>query len=60
VFRSNDYRSSPWPSSAQSDSTGKTEEYKAGDAFVIPRGLNGVWETVEPVKKFYAIHQPQG
>jgi uncharacterized cupin superfamily protein len=41
------------------DSAGETEEYKAGDAFVIPKGFKGVWETVEPVKKFYVIHQPK-
>jgi len=41
------------------DSTGKAEEYKAGDAFVIPKGFKGVWETVEAVKKFYVIHTPK-
>ncbi len=41
------------------DSAGKTEEYKAGDAFVIPKGFKGVWETVDAVKKFYVIHQPK-
>jgi uncharacterized cupin superfamily protein len=42
------------------DSAGRTEEYKSGDAFVIPKGFTGVWETVEPVRKFYVIHQPKG
>ena len=42
------------------DAAGRTEEYKAGDAFVIPKGFTGVWETVEPVRKFYVIHQPKG
>ena len=41
------------------DADGRVEEYKAGDAFVIPRGFKGIWETVEPVKKFYVIHQPK-
>ena len=42
------------------DAAGKTEEYKAGDAFVIPKGFRGVWETVEAVKKYYVIHTPKG
>ena len=41
------------------DSAGTVEEYKAGDAFVIPKGFTGTWETVEPVKKFYVIHTPK-
>lgn len=41
------------------DAAGKVEEYKAGDAFVIPTGFKGVWETVEAVKKFYVIHTPK-
>ena len=41
------------------DATGKVEEYKAGDAFVIPAGFKGAWETVEAVKKFYVIHTPK-
>jgi hypothetical protein len=41
------------------DAAGRVEEYKAGDAFVIPRGFKGVWETVEPVKKYYVIHAPK-
>ncbi len=41
------------------DSAGKVEEYRAGDAFVIPKGFKGAWETVEAVKKFYVIHTPK-
>jgi hypothetical protein len=41
------------------DAGGKVEEYRAGDAFVIPKGFKGTWETVEPVKKFYVIHTPK-
>ncbi len=29
--------------------------FSKGSAFVIPRGFKGVWETVEPVRKIYAI-----
>jgi hypothetical protein len=36
---------------------GKTETFVAGDAFVIPAGFKGTWETIEPVRKFYAIHE---
>lgn len=39
------------------DSAGHAETYRAGDCFVIPAGFAGIWETVEPVRKFYAIHQ---
>ena len=27
---------------------GKAQEFKAGDAFIIPAGFEGTWETVEP------------
>jgi uncharacterized cupin superfamily protein len=36
---------------------GKAEEFKAGDAFVIPSGFEGTWETVEPLRKWYAIFE---
>jgi len=36
---------------------GKAKTYKAGDAFVIPKGFVGTWETVEPIRKYYAIAQ---
>jgi uncharacterized protein len=37
---------------------GESQLYEAGDAFVIPCGFRGTWETVEPVRKFYATHRP--
>jgi uncharacterized protein len=40
------------------DEDGESQTYEAGDAFVIPRGFRGIWETVEPVRKFYATHKP--
>jgi uncharacterized cupin superfamily protein len=40
------------------DASGRVETYRAGDTFVIPNGFKGVWETVEPVRKFYAVHRP--
>lgn len=30
-------------------------EYGPGEAFVVPRGFTGVWETLEPCRKIYAI-----
>jgi uncharacterized cupin superfamily protein len=36
---------------------GKAETFTKGDSFVIPSGFTGTWETVEPVKKLYAIFE---
>ena len=41
------------------DATGRVETYRRGDTFLIPNGFKGVWETVEPVRKFYAVHRPE-
>lgn len=41
------------------DDAGKAETFKAGDSFVIPGGFSGTWETVQPVKKLYAIFEPK-
>jgi uncharacterized cupin superfamily protein len=40
------------------DETGHEETYRSGDAFIVPTGFKGIWENVEPVRKFYAIHDP--
>lgn len=40
---------------ALTDAEGKTETFGAGEAFVIPAGFRGTWETLEPVRKLYAI-----
>lgn len=34
---------------------GAPRDFGPGDAFVVPRGFRGVWETLEPVRKIYAI-----
>ena len=34
---------------------GSPREFGVGEAFVVPRGFRGVWETVERVRKIYAI-----
>ena len=36
---------------------GVAHTYHAGDSFVIPRGFDGTWETVETCKKVYAIYE---
>jgi uncharacterized protein len=38
------------------DAAGHSETYRGGDTFLIPSGFKGIWETVEPTRKFYAIH----
>ena len=40
------------------DASGRVETYKAGDTFLIPKGFKGTWETVTPVRKFFAVHKP--
>ena len=47
----------PWV--AEWIAAGKAETFKAGDSFVIPGGFAGTWETVQPVKKLYAIFEPK-
>jgi uncharacterized cupin superfamily protein len=37
------------------DADGAQTRLKAGDAFVVPGGYEGVWENLTPVKKLYAI-----
>ena len=39
------------------DEAGHAETYRRGDTFLIPNGFKGVWETVEPTRKFHAIHR---
>jgi uncharacterized cupin superfamily protein len=37
--------------------TGERTELRAGDAFVVPAGFEGIWEVAEPCKKWYAIFE---
>jgi uncharacterized cupin superfamily protein len=37
---------------------GKKWTLKKGDAFIIPAGFKGTWETVEKVRKHYVILTP--
>ena len=41
------------------DAAGHVEIYRSGDTFLIPNGFTGTWETVEPVRKFYAVFAPR-
>ncbi|WP_299973835.1 cupin domain-containing protein [uncultured Pseudoteredinibacter sp.] len=36
---------------------GQTETVKAGDAFTIPAGFKGTWESIGHAQKFYAIYE---
>ncbi len=40
------------------DASGHAETYSAGETFLIPAGFKGLWETLEPTRKFYAIYKP--
>ncbi len=39
------------------DLAGNIKEFGAGSTFVLPAGFQGVWETLEPLKKIYVIWQ---
>jgi uncharacterized cupin superfamily protein len=41
-----------------SDTAGGSWTFGPGDCFVIPSGFEGVWEVLEPARKFYAIYEP--
>ena len=43
----------------EQDGTGDSVTFSAGDAFVIPAGFTGVWETLDPCLKLYAIFEAQ-
>ncbi len=36
---------------------GERNDFRAGDAFVVPAGFEGSWEVVEPCKKWYAVFE---
>jgi uncharacterized cupin superfamily protein len=37
---------------------GSVAEFGAGDAFVVPAGFSGTWETLATARKHYAIYEP--
>lgn len=38
---------------------GETKTYVAGDSFVVPSGSIVTWQTIEPIRKIFAIKVPQ-
>jgi uncharacterized cupin superfamily protein len=40
-----------------SDDAGRSWTFGPGDCFVVPSGFSGLWETLEPARKFYAIFE---
>ncbi len=40
--------------------SGEKNDFRAGDAFVVPAGFQGIWEVSEPCKKWYSIFEPKG
>lgn len=36
---------------------GSERRFVAGDAFVMPAGFTGIWEILEPAKKYYAVYE---
>lgn len=36
---------------------GSERRFTAGDAFVIPAGFEGIWETVRRARKYYAMYE---
>lgn len=40
------------------DEAGERVEYGPGDGFVLRAGFSGIWETLEPSDKIYAILAP--
>lgn len=41
-----------------SDDDGNEWTFGPGDCFVMPAGFRGLWEVIEPARKFYAIFEP--
>lgn len=42
------------------DPQGRTETFRAGEAFVLPRGFSGTWHMPGPIVKYNAMHTPEG
>lgn len=40
-----------------SDDHGTSWTFGAGESFVVPAGFKGLWEVLEPARKFYAIYE---
>lgn len=42
------------------DHLGYSATFRAGEAFVFPRGFSGTWHMPIPTKKYNAMHTPNG
>jgi uncharacterized cupin superfamily protein len=42
-----------------SDDHGRSWTFGEGESFVVPAGFSGLWEVLEPARKFYAIYEAQ-
>jgi len=42
------------------DHLGNSATFHAGDAFVLPRGFSGTWHMPTAIKKYNAMHTPEG
>ncbi len=41
------------------DESGHAETFSPGDAFIIPRGFNGLWQMTERYKNFFVTVEPE-
>ena len=44
---------------ALTDRTGARRVFRAGEAFFVPQGFSGIWETIEPATKSF-VALPSG
>lgn len=42
------------------DQQGRSQAFRAGEAFVLPRGFSGTWHMPGPIVKYNAMHTPAG
>lgn len=42
------------------DEYGHTETFHAGEGFVLPRGFSGTWHMPVAIRKYNAMHNPEG
>jgi len=42
------------------DADGNSEEFRAGEGFVLPKGFTGTWHMPVAIKKYNAMHNPDG
>ncbi|MGW5111226.1 cupin domain-containing protein [Nocardia sp. NPDC004123] len=43
---------------AVTDDSGERRVFRAGEAFLFPRGFTGKWETLEPSSKIFVVLEP--